>query len=129
MDGDGGQLIEMAPLIEQGVRALVAAAAGDGVVIELAAADDPLIRRDFDPVADYVDVLRQVVPAPLLAAVSTAALAGFRAGFCTEGGSMGATARRVFARLGIDCAVDVSSAGAVFFTHEPEHSDYHGSAS
>lgn len=125
MDGDGGQLMEMAPLIEQGVRALVAAAAG-GVVIELAAADDPLIRRDFDPVDDYVDVLRHLVPAPLLAAVPVAAQAGFRAGFCTEGGSMAATARRVFAGLGLDCAADAASAGTVFFTHEQEHSDYHG---
>lgn len=126
MDGDGGQLIEMAPLIEQGVRALVAAAAAGGVVIELAAADDPLIVRDFDPVDDYVDVLRQVVPAPLLAAVPAAARAGFRAGFCTEGGSMAATARRVFAGLDLDCAADAASAGTVFFTHEQEHSDYHG---
>jgi phosphomannomutase len=126
MDGDGGQLIEMAPLIEQGVRALVATAASDVVVIELAAADDPLIRRDFDPVDDYVAVLRQVVPAPLLATVPAAAQAGFRAGFCTEGGSMAATARRVFAGLGLDCAPAESFAGTVFFTHEQEHSDYHG---
>lgn len=126
MDGDGGQLIEPAPLIEQGVRALAAEAAAGGIVIELAAADDPLIRRDFDPVEPYVDVLRQLVPASLLAAVPAAAAGGFRAAFCTEGGSMAAAARRVFAGLGIDCAADASAPGAVFFTHEQEHSNYHG---
>ncbi|MBM4129527.1 hypothetical protein FJ250_00650, partial [bacterium] len=126
MDGEGGQLIELAPLIEAGVRALVAEAAAGGVAIELAAADDPLIRRDFDPVEPYVDVLRQVVPAALLAAVPVAASSGFRAAFCTEGGSMAAAARRVFAGLGIECAAEPTAAGAVFFTHEEEHSDYHG---
>ncbi len=122
MDGDGGQLIEMAPLIEQGVRALVAGALAGGAEIRLAAAGDALVRRDFDPVDAYVDVLRQVVPAALLEAIAPAAARGFRAGFCTEGGSMGPTARRVFGALGIDCG----SAGTVFFTHEDEHSDYHG---
>lgn len=126
MDGHGGQLIELAPLIEDGVRALVAAAAAGVVAIELAAADDPLIRRDFDPVESYVGVLRQVVPQALLAAVPAAATGGFRAAFCTEGGSMAAAARRVFAGLGIDCAADPEAEGAVFFTHEQEHSDYHG---
>lgn len=126
MDADGGQLIEMAPLIEQGVRALVAEAASGAVAITLAAADDPLIRRDFDPVAPYVDVLRQLVPASLLAAVPAAAATGFRAGFCTEGGSMAATARRVFGHLGLDCAAAPDAAGTIFFTHEQEHSDYHG---
>ena len=33
MDGDGGQLLAMAPLIEDGVRALVAEAAAGGVTI------------------------------------------------------------------------------------------------
>ncbi|MBK6735372.1 MAG: hypothetical protein IPG61_15080 [bacterium] len=122
MDGDGGQLIEMAPLIEQGVRELVAAAVAGGVSINLAACDDPLISRDFDPVDAYVDVLRQVVPAPLLEAIAPAAAKGFRAAYCTEGGSMAATARRVFAALDISCG----ESGTVFFTHEAEHSDYHG---
>lgn len=126
MDGDGGQLIAMAPLIEQGVRDLVAEAASGGVAIELAAADDPLIHRDFDPVDAYVEVLGQVVPASLLAAVPAAAAAGFRAAFCTEGGSMAATARRVFGKLGIACSPAGGGPGTVFFTHEAEHSDYHG---
>jgi phosphomannomutase len=122
MDGDGGQLLAMAPEIEDGVRALVAAAAAGGVAITLAPATDPLIRRDFDPLDAYVDVLRQVVPAPLLQEIVPAAAAGFHAAFCTEGGSMGATARRVFGALGIGCDTE----GPVFFTHEAEHSDYHG---
>lgn len=122
MDDGGGQLIAMAPEIEAGVRDLVAEAGGRGVDIALAGAADPLIRRDFDPVAAYVDVLRQVVPAPLLEAIAPAAAAGFRAGFCTEGGSMGATARSVFGALGVRC----DEGGAVFFTHEAEDSDYHG---
>lgn len=122
MDGDGGQLIAMAPEIEDGVRALVAEAAASGVTITLTSAADPLIRRDFDPLDAYVDVLRQVVPAPLLQEIAPAAAAGFHAAFCTEGGSMGATARRVFGALGIGC----DAAGPVFFTHEAEHSDYHG---
>jgi len=122
MDGDGGQLIAMAPEIEDGVRALVAEAVAGGVTIPLAAADDALILRDFDPLDAYVDVLRQVVPAQLLQGIAPAAAAGFHAAFCTEGGSMGATARRVFAALDIDCGPD----GPVFFTHEAEHDDYHG---
>jgi phosphomannomutase len=122
MDGDGGQLIAMAPEVEQGVLALVAEAMAGGTDIRLAAANDALVCRDFDPVDAYVGVLRQVVPAPLLEAIAPAAARGFHAGFCTEGGSMGATARRVFAALDIDC----SPGGTVFFTHEDEHSDYHG---
>jgi phosphomannomutase len=122
MDQDGGQLIELAPLIEEGVRALVAEAQAGGVTIALAGAADPLIRRDFDPLEPYVDVLRQVVPATLLADLPPAAAAGFHAGFCTEGGSMAATARRVFAALGLDCGAE----GTVFFTHEAEDTDYHG---
>ena len=122
MDGDGGQLIAMAPEIEQGVRDLVAGALAGGTDIRLAAADDALVRRDFDPVDAYVDVLRQVVPALLLEAIAPAGARGFHAGFCTEGGSMGATARRVFGALDIDC----KPGGTVFFTHEDEHSDYHG---
>lgn len=122
MDGGGGQLIAMAPEIEAGVRELVAAAGTQVVDIKLAGAGDPGIHRDFDPLEAYVDVLRLVVPAPLLEAVAPAAAAGFRAGFCTEGGSMGATARRVFGALGIGCG----DGGPVFFTHEAEDSDYHG---
>jgi len=47
---------------------------------------------------------------------------GFRAAFCTEGGSMAPTARSVFAELGIG----VDDQGPVFFTHEEESNTYHG---
>ena len=95
MDGAGGQLREMANLIAQRVRKLVDQAAATGLTIRLAASNDPLIRRDFDPLLPYVETLTQVIPADLLAEVPQAAAAGFRAAFCTEGGSMAATGRRV----------------------------------
>ena len=122
MTGSGGQLLEMAGRIADGVRDLVRKAEAEGVGIRLAAADDPLIKRDFDPVAPYVDYLRQVVPASLLAEIPTAAEQGFRAAFCTEGGSMGPTGRRIFAALDVPVGKD----GTVFFTHEEESNNYHG---
>ena len=122
MDASGGQLLEMAGLIADRVRDLVRRAETAGVRITLAAADDPLIRRDFDPVDAYVDYLRLVVPEPLLRELPPAFAAGFRAGFCTEGGSMGSAARRIFAALDIP----LTDGGPVFLTHEQENTDYHG---
>ncbi len=122
MAASGGQLMEMAGMIADKVRDLVTVAATDGLTIRLAAADDPLIARDFDPVAAYTKVLKQVVPAKLLAEIPPAGAVGFRAAFCTEGGSMAPTARRIFADLGIG----VGDGGPVFFTHEEESDTYHG---
>jgi phosphomannomutase len=122
MTAGGGQLMEMAAAIADRVRVLVGRAETSGLDIGLAPADDPLITRRFDPLAPYVDYLRQVVPSELLAEIPRAAANGFRAAFCTEGGSMAATGRRVFASLGIE----VGAEQAVFFTHETESSDYHG---
>jgi phosphomannomutase len=122
MDAGGGQLLDMAPRIAERVRVLAGRAASEGLTLQLAAADDPAIRRDFDPIAPYAAVLREVVPAELLAPVQQLDATGFRAAFCTEGGSMAAAARRVFAELGIG----MDTAGPVFFTHEQESADYHG---
>jgi phosphomannomutase len=122
MDASGGQLIAMAPLVAERVRVLADRAVRDGLTLELAAADDPLIVRDFDPVSAYAAVLRQVVPADLLDEVTNLGADGFRAAFCTEGGSMAPAARRVFADLGIG----VDDHGPVFFTHEEESNSYHG---
>ena len=122
MESGGGQLMEMAGQIADRVRELVRQAADEGLSIELASAADPLIIRDFDPVQAYVDVLRQVVPESLLAEIPTAATKSFKAAFCTEGGSMGPTARRIFKALDIP----VGKEETVFFTHEEESSTYHG---
>ncbi|MBK9302452.1 MAG: hypothetical protein IPM94_00705 [bacterium] len=122
MDESGMQLLEMAGRIADRVRLLAERAAEEGLEIPLAAADDPLIVRDFDPVAAYADALRAIVPADMLDGIAAAAARGFRTAICTEGGSMGAAARRVFAELG----VGVDGDGPVFFTHEAEASDYHG---
>ncbi len=122
MEKGGGQLMEMAAMIADKVRELVAEAEAGGLVIKLAAANDALIVRDFDAVEAYTEVLKQVVPPALLAEIPTAAGAGFKAGFCAEGGSMAPTARRIFADLGIE----VSDEGPVFFTHEEESDTYHG---
>ncbi len=122
MDSSGGQLLEMAGLIADRVRELVAGAARSGLKIELAAANDPLIRRDFDPYDPYLGYLRQVVPGPLLGEIGPAAARGFKAAFCTEGGSMAAAARRIFAGL----AVAVGEEGPVFLTHDRESTTYHG---
>ncbi len=122
MDAAGGQLLAMAGLIADRVRALVQQAQTGGMTIELAAADDARIRRDFDPVTPYVRALEQVVPRELIAEIPAAAAAGFRATFCTEGGSMAATAGRVFAELDLAMAPD----GAISFTHAEEDENYHG---
>jgi phosphomannomutase len=122
MDASGGQLLEMAPLIAERVRVLAALAAREGLSLALAAADDPCILRDFDPIAPYAEVLRQVIPNDLLDEVCRLDAAGFRAAFCTEGGSMAPTARRVFGEL----AIGLDDQGPVFFTHEEESSNYHG---
>ena len=122
MDSTGGQLLGMAAEIAGRVRAVVAEAKADGLTVALAGADDPRILRDFEPTAAYVEVLRTVIPANLLAEVPAAAAEGFRAAFCTEGGSMGPAGRDVFGHLGIG----VGDQGPVFFTHEQESSNYHG---
>jgi len=122
MEKAGGQLMEMAGQIADKVRELVAQATDSGLTISLAAANDKLIVRDFDPVSAYTEVLRQVVPAELLAEIPAAGARGFRAGICTEGGSMAPTARRIFAELDIT----VGDEGTVFFTHEEESDTYHG---
>lgn len=122
MTAAGGQMMEMAGQIADLTRELVATATGEGLTIRLAAADDPLIHRDFDPIAPYVDVLRQVVPDSLLAELPTASGQGFRAAFCTEGGSMAPAARRIFNALDIP----VGETKSVFFTHEEESNTYHG---
>ncbi len=122
MDAGGGQLLEMAPLIAERVRVLAGRAVNDGLSIDLAATDDAGILRDFEPTAAYTEVLRQVVPPELLDEVRGLDGSGFRAAFCTEGGSMAPSARRVFADLGIG----VDDRGPVFFTHEEESDTYHG---
>ena len=122
MQAAGGQLMEMAGQIADRVRDLVHQAGKEGVEIRLASAASELIHRDFDPVDAYVDVLRQVVPEGLLGEIPRAVEQGFRAAFCTEGGSMGPTARRIFAALGIPAGDEAP----VFFTHEAESSNYHG---
>lgn len=122
MDAGGGQLLEMAALIAARVRVLVDQAAAAGLEVPLAAAIDPRIHRDFDPIEPYVDALRRVVPADLLAEVPAAGDRGFRAAFCTEGGSMAPAARRVFTALQFPEA----GAGPIFFTHAEESSTYHG---
>ena len=122
MEAAGGQLMEMAGQIADRVRDLVAEAEKEGLAIRLASADSELILRDFDPVDAYVRVLRQVVPGGLLGEVPRAVDRGFRAAFCTEGGSMGPTARRIFEALDIPAG----DHAPVFFTHEAESSTYHG---
>ena len=112
----------MAGKIADRVRELVIQAKDSGLSIPLAAANVPDIKRDFDPVQPYVDFLRQVVPKPLLAEIKPAGARGFKAAFCTEGGSMGPAGRDVFALLDIP----VGDGGPIFFTHEEESSNYHG---
>ncbi len=122
MDASGMQLLELAGRIADRVRVLAKQAGESGLEIQLAATDDPAIRREFDPIAPYADSLRAIVPSALLGEIPAAAAAGFRVSICTEGGSMGAAARRVFGELGIGCDGD----GPVDFTHEAESNDYHG---
>ncbi|MEN8006144.1 MAG: hypothetical protein ABFS42_03975 [Candidatus Krumholzibacteriota bacterium] len=122
MEAAGGQLMAMAGQIADRVRDLVREAAAEGLVIRLASAGDDLIQRDFDPVDAYVEVLRQVVPDRLLGEIPLAVGKDFRAAFCTEGGSMGPTARRIFKALDIPAGDDAP----IFFTHEAESSSYHG---
>jgi phosphomannomutase len=122
MEAAGGQLREMAGMIADRVRVLVETGKTEGITIHLAPAGNDLIIRDFDPVDPYVDVLKKVIPAGLLAEIPPATEAGFRAGFCTEGGSMAPTARRIFSAMDIS----MDDGGTVFFTHEEESSTFHG---
>lgn len=122
MTAGGGQLMGMASQIADRVRELVEGAQTEALEVRLAGANDALIFRDFEPTSAYVDVLKQVVPAKLLDEIPVAASKGFKAGFCTEGGSMGPTGRAVFKELGIG----VGDGQPVFFTHEEESDTYHG---
>ena len=122
MEAAGGQLLEMAGMIADKVRELVVQAKAEGITIELAASGNDLYHYDFDPVDAYVDVLKKVVPQSLIDEIAPATAKGFRAGFCTEGGSMAPTARRIFDALD----VTMDDGGSVFFTHEEESDTFHG---
>jgi len=122
MDDTGMQLLEMAGRIAERLRLLAEQAAAGGLAIPLAATDDEHIVDDFDPIAPYAASLRRIVPQVLLDEIPLAGGHGFRCSICTEGGSMGVTARRVFAELGIG----MDEEGPVSFTHEEEASDFHG---
>ncbi|MCP4291326.1 MAG: hypothetical protein GY780_05765 [bacterium] len=122
MEAAGGQLLEMAGMIADRVRDLIVEAKETGITIKLAAAGNDLVHHDFDPVDDYVDVLKKVVPETLLREIPAATTNGFKAGFCTEGGSMAPTARRIFDSLNIS----MDDGGTVFFTHEEESNTFHG---
>jgi phosphomannomutase len=122
MDDAGMQLLEMAGRIADRMRLLSEQAASGGLQIPLAATDDELIQFDFDPIPAYVTSLRRIVPQALLDEIPKAWSKGFHCSICTEGGSMGATARRVFAELDIG----MDDAGPVSLTHEEESNEFHG---
>ncbi len=122
MEAAGGQLLEMAGQIADRVRDLVTEAKTNGITIHLAASGNDLFHYDFDPVDAYVEVLKKIVPASLISEIAPATAKGFRAGFCTEGGSMAPTARRIFEALN----VTMDEGGSVFFTHEEESDTFHG---
>ena len=122
MEAAGGQLTEMAGMIADRVRELIVKAKSEGITVNLAAAGNELIKYDFDPVDPYVDVLKKVIPGGLMAEIPGATAKGFKAGFCTEGGSMAPTARRIFEAMNIS----LDDGGTVFFTHEEESNTFHG---
>ncbi len=121
MDENGMQLLEMAKEIQERVKELAAIAVRSGLEVPLAGSSDPLILRDFDPTEAYVKSLRQLMDSRSMDAIRQALEGGMRVAICTEGGSMGAAARRIFGML--DFPVDDSG---ISFLFEEESSDYHG---
>lgn len=121
MDHNGMQLLKMADEIRDRVRALTANIEKKGFIVELAASNDPRIQRDFDPLPAYVDSLRHIVDDDGLNVIRNALEKNLRVAICTEGGSMGATARRIFNMM----RFPLDERG-IFFLYEPEDSNYHG---
>ncbi len=121
MDKNGMQLLRMADEIRDRVRELTAGIAQNGFRVELAAADDPRIRRDFDPLPAYVQSLRHLVDENGIDTIRRALEGGLRVAVCTEGGSMGAAARRIFGMLNFPM-----DERGISFLYEKEDSNYHG---
>ncbi len=121
MDENGMQLLDMAAEIQARVRELTAGIGTTGLVIPLSSALDPHIRRDFDPLPAYVESLGKLMDPAGTAAIRDALNGGLKVAICTEGGSMGVAARRIFGLM--DFPMDDKG---VTFLFEPESSDYHG---
>lgn len=121
MDEHGMQLLGMAAEIQTRVRELTADLAEAGLSIPLAAANDARIRRDFDPLPAYVESLGKLMDPAGLDAIRAALRDGLKVAICTEGGSMGAAARRIFGLL--DFPMD---GRGITFLFEAESADYHG---
>jgi phosphomannomutase len=99
LDSEGKQLVaEEAELVAE-VKQLVATRA----TLKLAPWNSPNIQHDFDVDAAYVNFQRSVFGEAVLGAIQKAAAAGFHVVICPQGGSMKATAERLFPRLGIAC--------------------------
>ncbi|MBN2431529.1 MAG: hypothetical protein JXQ27_08645 [Acidobacteria bacterium] len=123
MDHLGMQLLDGARIIQEETRRIIRDAHnGRATVIQLAASSCPLIKRDFDVSAPYVDYLKTIVPPRLLDDVRCAAAAGLHVVASTEGGSMGRTTRRIFNILNIPTGPQ----GGVEYLHFHEKSDYYG---
>jgi len=121
MDEHGMQLLGMAGEIQARVRELTAKIGAEGLVIPLASATDTRIRRDFDPLPMYVESLGKLMDPAAIDAIREALRGGLKVAICTEGGSMGAAARRIFGLL--DFPMDDRG---ITFLFEQESADYHG---
>ena len=99
MDGDGQQLLRHEEAIIAEVRSIVE----DRTSITVGAWDiGGRIHHDFDVDQPYIDYQRTVLGESLIGEIQDAGREGYRVAFCPLGGSMGATSRRLFSRLGID---------------------------
>ncbi|MBU1068225.1 hypothetical protein KJ975_01535 [Myxococcota bacterium] len=121
MDEHGMQLLGMAGEIQARVRELTSTICTDGLEISLASAHDPHIRHDFDPLPAYVESLGKLMDPAGIDTIRQALIGGLKVAICTEGGSMGAAARRIFGML--DFPMDDRG---ITFLFEAESEDYHG---
>jgi len=121
MDEHGMQLLGLAGEIQARVRELCAGLGDGSLAIPLAAATDARILRDFDPLPAYVESLGRLLDPAGFDAIRAALHDGLKVAICTEGGSMGAAARRIFDLLGFPM-----DARGITFLFEPESEDYHG---
>jgi phosphomannomutase len=120
MDSKGMQLISMAGDIALEVKMLVKQALEDTLEIQLHPSDSAMIKKDFSPVEAYVNLLKHIIMPESFEKIRDALNKELKVTISTEGGSMGATARKIFSQL--DFPLDKKG---ISFIHEEENQKFY----
>ncbi|MGM0596159.1 MAG: hypothetical protein ACQES9_03895 [Myxococcota bacterium] len=120
MDSKGMQLLSLAGDIALEVKMLVKKALEESLEIQLHPSDSTLIKKDFKPLDAYVDFLNHIIMPESFDKIREALNKELKVTISTEGGSMGATARKIFSHL----SFPLDKKG-ISFIHEKENQSFY----